>query len=705
MTSALEVNKDLLLDFIDESLESLGAVDSLFVELENSPHDVSIVDSIFRPIHSMKGNAAYFGLMRVKELSHRMESILDLVRQGKHRLDHRLSGLLLKGLDALRTILAKVRDEQKEVDDEDDFLPLLIELEEEIENEAVGATPVPSISSLDLYLQAQALLAVLPQDMQAEVKGMFARLRPEEYAPSQATTSEQGPLAMLRSALESEDPRRFDLERETVVFERMVLLSQAVSDPASRAIVREMIDIACSFAGSDVGLDSLAREMLLDTLGKMDPQAVSDPVPEQEPSVPSTTSEPPTAVATGIPAAPSRSKKEGGSRTMRISEESMDHFLERVGELMGLEEIFRYLGKRMMDSGLSDEFATDLRQATEQFAHLSSNLSKEVMELRRTEARPLLQKVPRLARDVAEKVGKKIEIRTSGEDVRIDKSYLELLDAPLMHMVRNACDHGIDLPKERLAAGKPEAGIVEVSVIELEDSLVMRVCDDGRGLNMDGLRRKAVELGIVKPEAVFGEAEAVAVLFHSGISTASEVTEISGRGVGMDVVKREIEGAGGHIEVKTTQGHGSVFQIVLPRSITTRISDGFLFRCGTERFVLPMRTVVETFPATLAKVSQVAGGGKMICFRNEILRMVDTSDLLETRALEPSDGVFVRVRVKDESCVFQVEEALGVQRTVVKPVEEFCRGGGIFAGAAMLGDGGLAMVLSEEGLAHWLRGS
>lgn len=371
---------------------------------------------------------------------------------------------------------------------------------------------------------------------------------------------------------------------------------------------------------------------------------------------------------------------------------------------MGLEEQFRYLGKRLVDSGPTDDFATDLRQATEQFGHLSSYLSKGVMELRRTEARPLLQKVPRLARDVADRTGKKIEIRTQGEEVRIDKSYLELLDAPLMHMVRNACDHGIDSVQERKAAGKPENGLVEVAIIELEESLVMRVTDDGRGLNMEGLRKKAVELGIVRPEAPFGEAEAISMLFRSGVSTANEVTEISGRGVGMDVVKREIEGAGGRIEVKTVPGKGSVFQVTLPRGITTRISDGFLFRCGEERFVLPMRTVVETFPVNAAKISHVAGCGSTVYFRNEILRMVQTAALLETPNLSPDEGVFVRVKVKEESCVIQVSEAMGVQRTVIKPVEEFCRGGGIFAGAAMLGDGRLAMVLGEDGLADWLRG-
>lgn len=552
-----EANAELLHDFIDESLEALNTIDELFIRLEAHPDDLKVVEGIFRPIHSMKGNAAYFGLMRLKDLAHRMESLLDLVRQGRRRTDRRLATLLLRGLDGLRAILHRVRDVQEEVAREDDFLPLLVDLEAE----AQRGGEEPEAGLLSERSQADAVVVV------------------DEPAP--------------------------------------------------------------------------------------------------------------------------RSPKEPASRTMRISEENVDRFLDQVGELIGLEELFRFLGKRMVEAGVSEEFTTEMRQATEQFAHLSSSLSKAVMELRRTEARPLLQKVPRLARDVAQLTGKDIAIRTLGEDVRLDKSYLQLLDAPLMHMVRNACDHGIDTPEERRRAGKSETGSVEVAMLELEDSFVLQVTDDGRGLNMEGLRNKAVELGIHRAEAPFGEVEAVAVLFHSGVSTASSVTEISGRGVGLDVVKREIEGAGGRIEVTTTAGKGSCFRVVLPRSITTRIADGFLFRCGQERYVLPMRSVVETFPVAVAQEAQVAGGGKVLRYRDEVLRLVEGAELLEQDA-SPEAGVFVRIRAKDTTCVLRVDEVLGVQRTVIKPLEHFCNGGGVFAGAAMLGDGRLAMVLGEEGLVEWL---
>lgn len=683
-----DANKELLLDFVDESLDSLGAVEGLFVRLEADPDDLKLVESIFRPVHSIKGNAAYFGLMRIKEVAHRLESLLDLVRQGRRRIDSRLCDLLLKGVDALRGILSKVRDEEKEYDDEADHAELVAELEAEAERVDV-AVPVATIpgSFAGLF---ESFLAGLPEPYRGTGERLLARLRPEG---SPKPSVDASALDALRSALSSNAPGRLAPEAEQDVLERIESLRRSANTPGSTAVVDELRSIASTFVGSAVGLDPLARELLLEKAKSLEasPSVAAPPV-QAAPPAPRQESSP-------------TSRKESQNRTMRVSEESVDGFLEQVGELMGLEETFRYLGKRMVEAGLAEELATDLRQATEQFGHLSSFLSKGVMELRKTEARPLLQKAPRLARDVAERTGKRIEVRSAGEGIRIDKSYLELLDAPLMHMVRNACDHGIDSPDERTAAGKPPVGIVEVSIVEHDESLELRIADDGRGLDLDGLRRKAVELGLVRADAPFGEGEAVAMLFRSGVSTAREVSDISGRGVGMDVVKREIEGAGGRIEVRTVSGKGTVFRIVLPRSITTRISDGFLFRCGRERFVLPMRTVVETFPVAAATISRIAGRGSTAFFRGEILRLVEPSVLLQTPPVDPACGVFVRIRAKEAECVLQVDEALGVQRTVVKPVDEFCRAGGIFAGAAMLGDGGLAMVLDEDGLSAWLRGT
>jgi two-component system, chemotaxis family, sensor kinase CheA len=463
-----------------------------------------------------------------------------------------------------------------------------------------------------------------------------------------------------------------------------------------RTLLGEIRDIARTFAGSGVGLDSLARELILDKVASL-PAPVPAPKSPRE-TLPIDASVPRTAAEH-----PEERKSEERERTMRIPEASMDRFLDQVGELMGLEEQFRYLGKRMLSGTDGVDLAADLRQAVEQFGHLSSRLSGSVLELRRTEARPLLQKVPRLCRDVAGATGKTVGSVVRGEDVRIDKSYLELLDAPLMHMVRNACDHGIEGAQERVRKGKSPAGRVEVSILEMEESVVLRIEDDGRGLDLEGLRKKAVELGMLKPEAPFGEAEAVQVLFRSGVSTASAVTDISGRGVGMDVVKREIEGAGGRIEVKNRPGLGCAFLVTLPRGITTRITDGFLFRCGSERFVVPMRVVVETFPTSAAKITRLPEGGTTVLFRQEILRMVESAEILESPLSAAAEGVYVRLHARDEECVLRVEEVLGVQRTVIKPVDEICRAKGLFAGAALVGDGGLAMVVGEDGLADWLR--
>ncbi|MBK9576463.1 MAG: Hpt domain-containing protein [Fibrobacteres bacterium] len=565
--SEVQIPRELLVGFLDEAEESLASVEPLFVQLETRSFDKELLDRIFRPIHSIKGNAAYFGLMRVKEISHRMESVMELLRQGRRKIDRETLSSLLRGLDALGTLFSRARQEQPQETHPDEFAPLCRDLE---------------------------TLATRSESVRSRESSSESAVPPDSTFPADSTFPTEGQ-------------------------------SQGSREPGKHR-----------------------------------------------------------------------------DRSMRIPEASMDHFLEQIGELMGLEEQFRYLGKRLVSGSDLEGATADLRQAVEQFGHLSTKLSGSVLELRRIEARPLLQKVVRICRDLANATGKSIDPVIQGEDVRIDKSYLELLDAPLVHMVRNSCDHGLEPAAERIAKGKPPMGTVAVSLSELDESVVMEVTDDGRGLDLGALRRKGIELGLVREDASFTENDAIQILFRSGVSTATSVTEISGRGVGMDVVKREIEGAGGRIDAKNRPGLGCTFLVTLPRSVTTRITDGFLFRCGTDRFVIPMKLVIETFTTDSAVVSRLPEGGETVLFRGKMLRLVQPLDLLDTPTTPDGPSVFVRIKAKEMEFVLRVEEVLGVQRTVIKPMEEFCRAGGLFAGAALVGDGGLALVASEDGLANWL---
>lgn len=684
MSLPSDVNRELLSDFLDESIEALGGVEPQFVRLGEGATDPSLVDAIFRPIHSIKGNAAYFGLMKVKEIAHRMESALDLVRKGQKIPDLAMAQALLEGIDHLRILFERAREGAPEELVPDEFADLVARLDALASvNEDSAAMEVPPKA----YKAAVKFVDSLPASLQVEGRSFLSRFR------TTAIWNGSKAIAELESMLRKDDPRRLPHAEERSVIARIEEIAKTAPAGGVRAALEEIRDIARTFAGCAVGLDSLARDLIL----------------EKVRAIPADTTATRMGPATENPSSQAFLQNSEDhaprERTMRIPESGMDKFLEQVGELMGLEEQFRYLGKRLIADATGSGVATDLRQAVEQFGHLSSKLSDSVMELRRTEAKPLLQKVSRLVMDVSQKVGKRIETRVVGESVRIDKSYLELLDAPLMHMVRNACDHGVESPQDRKKANKPEMGVVEVEIAELEDSVVLRISDDGRGLDMDGLRAKAVSLGLVRPESSFGEAEAIQVLFQSGVSTAREVTEISGRGVGMDVVRREIEGAGGRIEVSSSAGKGSTFRVVLPRSVTTRITDGFLFRSAQSRFVVPMRTVLETFPVSAGVRVHLPEGGDALRFRDQIFRLVHPSQLLDTPLTPGSEGVFVRLRARDEEFVLMVEEVLGVQRTVVKPVDEICQAGGLFAGAALVGDGGMAMVIGEDGLSNWLRTS
>jgi two-component system chemotaxis sensor kinase CheA len=555
-----EVNNELLVGFIDESTDSLTAVDSLFVKLEAAPADMDIVNALFRPIHSLKGNAAYFGLMKIKKLAHTMENLLDLVRKGLRPVNRSLIDTLLPGVDALRAMLAKVRDGAPESADDNAFTALLAKIE------AVLATPnvVPVVTNT---------------------------------APPQSEIKQE---------------------------------SEAPKENAA-------------------------------------PQGKHD-------------------------------------KTMRIPEQSLDDFLRCVGELLGVEEMLRHLLRQSNSGAGADVLANSLKEAVRQFEGISKELRTKIMEVRKVEARVLLQKAPRIVRDIAAVSGKKIVVECIGEEAPIDKSYIDLLDAPLTHMVRNAADHGIETPAQRLSAGKIDTGRIVITIRENADNLQLIIKDDGAGLNHDGLLKKAIALGLVAPNAQLSQKDIVDLLFQSGVSTATTVTDVSGRGVGMDVVKRAVVDAGGKIDITSAAGSGTTFTVTLPRNASTQIFDGYMVRSfSNDLYVLPIGSVIEAFRIVPEELSSIVGKGQVVNRRHAVfpLHTLDTLLGLEkTRqnrnACSSEMGVLVELR--GEKMIVAVKEIVGIQKVVCKPVEGGILDNELFDGAAISGTGHVSMIINMEKL-------
>ncbi len=689
--NASDVNNELLIGFIDESIDSLIAVDSLFVQLEAAPADIDLVNSIFRPIHSLKGNAAYFGLMKIKKLSHTMENLLDKIRKGQSRADRTSIDSLLPGVDCLRSMLSNVRNGEEEISDEQPLSAILAHLEN-----VLGTAAMPS--SKDAISTISELLGEIRKNMSgtsvsavdnlvkalASVPGLSAlgTATAKSEAVSEGKQPLKGAAGKLHEILTSNKSLRKNKDLTALVGELITTMRDEHKQGLAARAVEEIFDIYETFTHTESGIDELAISMMQEKL----PACVSDTNQQ-------------TASNASEPQKNKAETKVKHDKTMRIPEQSLDDFLRCVGELLGVEEMLRNL-MRLSNAGAEENIiAANLKDAVTQFEGISKELRTKIMEVRKVEAGILLQKTPRIVRDISTQSGKKINVECIGTELHIDKSYIDLLDAPLTHMVRNAADHGIELPQVRTDAGKNDTGTVTVTLQENGNDLQLIITDDGAGLNYEGLQKKAVGLGIVAANTQLSKSQIVDLLFMSGVSTATVVTDVSGRGVGMDVVKRAIDSAGGKIDVVSVPGKGTTFTVSVPRNASTQILDGYSVRSFSgDVYVLPIDCVVEAFNISPNEVSTVTGKGKIISRRNLVFAVYTLDNLLGIPAESQDITMGVLIEFKGKKAVIAVKEIMGIQKVVCKPVEGNVLDNELYEGAAISGTGYVSMIVNMENL-------
>ncbi|MCB9496087.1 MAG: chemotaxis protein CheW [Fibrobacteria bacterium] len=639
----------LYLDFLDEALESLEPLDRMVLALVERGVDFEILASVFRPVHSLKGNAGFFRLMQVKRLAHALENILDDLRQKRRSAVP--GDFLLQGLDALRRGLRTARNTGPVEDDPE--IEALVDRIHMLPKEDVSVAPPKSAPLSRLPPEIPLLLEILePEFAKARPKGDAAdldRLVRDVSAKAVPGTAAHGALARCRESLDTILPV--------------------------------------------LGYDPVLRELLREALGSLGPESGW-----LEPSLPGAVPGNPPSFTTGSGESASSSVE----RTMRVPERSIDAFLGYVGELVVVEEVFQHLNHQVHDLDLDrmEEFVQRLRQNTDTFAALSRALRESILQLRRLPARQVLQKVPRLAHDVASRCGKQVKVEIVGEELQIDKSHLDLLDAPLTHLVNNAVDHGIEIPALRVQNGKGPEGRIRIELREHEDNLVLELGDDGGGLNLAALHRKAEEMGLVSAGQALDQNQIVSLLFQPGVSTSATISETSGRGVGMDVVRRQITDAGGRVEVETHAGRGTTFRIILPHAVRTQIIEGFVVRVGEGKFLFPLGLVGEVFPFERADFHEVPGVGPVVSHGEALLPLLALGDLLDRRESDVSrrGGTVVVLALDGGRAAVLIDEVLGIHKTVIKPLEGAGKVGSLYEGVGMMGDGSMSLILGASGL-------
>ncbi len=719
------IDPALLNDFIDESIESLESLDNLFVQLEQTPNELSIVEAIFRPVHSVKGNSAFFGMSKVKILAHELETLLDLVRKNSLSVTKNLTDVLLKGIDQLKIMLTHVRNSEDEVDDIAKFDTLVENVKAAASNpagssEATWRTIFTEIDKLDTDFSDKAdglankiiaiktlLSAVCPIPLDSNT---------EQIDVMAAWKAAPQPALDIKAILEMPIDDTLDESSAQNVFKALQDIESLVITDAGKNTISEAIESYHTFMDT-VGFDSLVAEIILEkiellvssnALNTNTDNNTDDSEPQSDQAQNTQTDKYRQSDQTDNLAKKEIAKKKQtaeSNKTMRISEAHIDTFLEYVGELLVIGDMFENLQQRLVTNDSNITILSDFRRANDTFGILSGNLQKSIMSIRKVPVRILLQKVPRMVRDIAANNGKSISADVIGGDIEIDKSLIDVIDAPLTHMVRNAADHGIEMPDIREANGKSAKGSIQVKVSETDDFIVLSITDDGAGINYEAISAKAESLGLISAGQKVTEQDIVDLLFYSGVSTAAQVTDVSGRGVGMDVVKRYIEGAGGNISITSNANQGSVFTVNVPKSVTTQIMDGYIVSVAGSKYVLPMNKVRETASMQEIGINTVVGKGQCVVRHEKILPIISLQKTLGFDNLANknnnhhlSEKIMVTIDSNRKKIALVVDDVLGVQQVVLRQIEGVDNYSELITGGALMGDGGVALILNTDKL-------
>lgn len=710
--AAFDIDPELLAGFVDEAQEGLATLDSLFVKLEAEPANLDIINAIFRPVHTVKGNSAFFGLMKVKSLAHEMETLLDLAKQEKLVPNQAIIDVLLEGVDSLKEMLTKTREGQAEVEDETYFNELLQKV---ISSREVKEDTTSLWAELcDKLEKAKDDLAKLDSSYAEQLDAIIAvvsQLRTNKLSANASAEKDQAqadsaipkPLQEIKTILErhSESEEGLDEADAAVVLDNLTVLKELTTNQKAAEIIKSALDEYHRVVGGGGTGDSLLIELLQEKIETL--LSLSDWKITSDSAKPKTAS----AMRKAKPAEEAR-------KTMRVTEDSIDNFLTYVGELIAVGEMYDHLQKMVSTSESNTNLATEFRRVNETFSDLSDNLQKSIMEVRKVSVSTLLQKIPRMVRDIASASGKQVKVELTGEDIEIDKRLIETLDAPLTHMVRNAVDHGVEMPDVRQAAGKPAEGIVRVTVTETPDDVTLTISDDGKGLDIEAIKTKAVNLGLLKSDQQLTNDQIIDMIFTSGVSTAKKVTEVSGRGVGMDVVKRSITAANGEITIDTKTGQGTEFKIKLPKTVSTQIIIGFLVKLAGNRYVIPMDKVQEVFRPEPQQLSSITSRGQCVLRHGNLLPVVKLADIFNGSLVSNSllnsrtqsylserkeiEGIMVAAKAGNRPVAIYVDDVIGVQKVVLKELGRLEVNSQFYSAAAVMGDGTVAMVLDIDRL-------
>ena len=688
--------------FFEEAGENLDQMEQMLLDLDLSSANDEELNGIFRCAHSIKGGSATFGFSDVAELTHQMESLLDRLRRHELQPIPQMVDVLLESADASRSLLARHQaGGQGEAVSTTSLVRRISDLAAGlVPSDAPAAAapppPPPPAAAAPAPAPKVAAPAVAGQARQLEIQ-IGPLERPEQADAIKELFRDIPGLGAIRDLTATEpNTRLFGVETNSTNDDLLDLFAFHVSK--EQVLIR---DAGAAAGEPDAEPVDDEATMAVDTSGGETPYGFFSGAPgaPNESSQAAAQAAPAQAAKATAPKAEPKAAAQAQmeSTTIRVDVKKVDQLINLVGELV-ITQAMLAQNSRGLDAGAYQQLLAGLADLDRN----TRDLQESVMSIRMIPMSIVFSRFPRMLRDLANKLGKKVELVTLGEATELDKGLVEKITDPLTHLVRNSCDHGIEMPADRLAKGKSEHGTITLSASHQGGSIVIEVRDDGRGLSRDKILSKAQERGIEVSEQM-SDAEVWQLIFAPGFSTADEVTDVSGRGVGMDVVKRNIAALNGSVEIDSAEGYGMKVSVRLP--LTLAIMDGMSVGVGEEVYILPLSSVVESFQVNADDVSTVAQGSQLVKVRDEYMPVIALEKIFQVPRfdLNKSSNIMVVVEADGSRVALLVDELLGQHQVVVKNLESNYRKVPNVSGATILGDGTVALILDTGGLVRRAR--
>jgi len=674
--------------FLDESHEHLQSLNDGLLSLEDNMEDTSVVNEIFRNAHTLKGMSATMGFNKIAELTHEMEDVLDLIRKEQLKLNEDIIDTLFKCVDSLTQMVDSVGNgEAEDVVDVSDLVKKLSSISKPDQAAAAAAAPAapaagaapaaPSGISIELTdVDKDVIKQATAQGLQA----IHARVTLADTCLLKSARS-----YMVMNALDEigdvvkSVPSSEDLEQEKFdkSFDVIVVTSQ--EEKGVQDAINSISEIS-KVETNIVNLDAPKKEE-----PKPAPAPAAAPAPAPAAAAPAPAKKAAPAPAKKPAAAPAAKQKVHHSQSVRVDIEKLDNLMNLMGELV-INKV------RLEQIGQTHRLA-DLTETLEQMDRVTTDLQNIVMKVRMVPVSSVFNRFPRMVRDIAKELNKEINLTIEGEETELDRTVIDEIGDPIMHLLRNSCDHGVEEPDVREKKGKPRAGEVGLIARHEGNNVVIMVTDDGAGIDATKIKNKAIEKGMLTQEEAdkMDDADAVRIIFAPGFSTAEKISDISGRGVGMDVVRSKIEALSGHVDVETKIDEGSVFKIKLP--LTLAIIQAMLVRVQEEMYAIPLGSIDSTINIQPDEIKTVQNK-EVIVLRGEIIPIIRMEKMLQVPHVKDSDETFVVVvHTGEAKAGIVVDSLIGQQEIVIKTLGSLFTGLKMFSGATVLGDGRVALIL------------